>query len=72
MTHSEQDLLSRPPSDEVDDWGRASFPASDPPSGWAGRDDVAASRRLPTPVRSGLDDANSQQQRFSDEVQLGP
>jgi hypothetical protein len=26
-----------PPGDRVDDWGLSSFPASDPPSWWAGR-----------------------------------
>jgi hypothetical protein len=31
-------------SDRVDRWGRDSFPASDPPSAWAGPDDVGAGR----------------------------
>ena len=27
-------------SDEVDEWGEESFPASDPPSGWSGPPDT--------------------------------
>ncbi len=31
--------------DPVDEWGKESFPSSDPPSSWAGRDDAVARGR---------------------------
>ena len=70
MTDSKPDRPSRLPSDQVDDSGCASFP-SDPPSGWAGRDDAPATRRPSTAVPSGLGDPNPKQRRSRDQPQQG-
>jgi hypothetical protein len=40
---------SPPTRDPVDECGLGSFPASDPPSGWAGRDDAARATGRPAP-----------------------
>jgi hypothetical protein len=44
-----QGRSSLPAADPVDECGVGSFPASDPPSGWAGRDGTARATGQPAP-----------------------